>query len=129
MSIVDFFSTLPIRLFTMIHGKKVGNDHLGNQYYTGGKRTADGRPRRWVIFEGAAEATSVPAEWHGWLHYQTDLFPRVDGGPYRTSYQAPHQPNLTGTEHAYRPSGHSKTAGGGNRAESDADYDPWTPPA
>jgi len=129
MSIIDFFSTLPIRIFTMLHGKKVGQDHLGNKYYTGGRRTADARPRRWVIFDGEAEATSVPAEWHGWLHYQTDNFPRVDEGPYRRLYQKSHQPNLTGTPAAYRPSGHSKSESGGKRAESDADYDPWTPPA
>jgi NADH:ubiquinone oxidoreductase subunit len=127
MALFDWFSTLPIRLFTLLHGKKVGEDHLGNRYYTGGRRTADGRPRRWVLFNGAAEATNVPAEWHGWLHYQTNVFPQVNDGSYRRAYQQPHQPNLTGTENAYRPPGH--TARGGNRAESDADYEAWTPPA
>ena len=31
-----------------------------------------GRPRRWVTYTDFAEASKVPAGWHGWLHYTVD---------------------------------------------------------
>ena len=30
------------------------------------------RRKRWVIYNGVVEASRVPADWHGWLHYTND---------------------------------------------------------
>ncbi len=49
----------------------VGEDAYGNRYYEA-KKIIDGdadRRRRWVAYRGYAEASKVPAEWHGWLHH------------------------------------------------------------
>jgi len=53
--------TLGTQLWTARNGVKVGEDDQGNTYY----ETRDGK-RRWVIYNGEAEASRVAAEWHGW---------------------------------------------------------------
>ena len=53
-----------------LRGKtRMGEDALGNVYYEGGKDTA-GNPRRWVIYQGATDASRVPPAWFSWLHHQ-----------------------------------------------------------
>ena len=90
------------RLFTWMRGEHVGSDAQGNKYYQD-KRVIPGRRRkRWVMYNGVAEASRVPPEWHGWLHYTTDAIPAAGGAP-RKPWQKEHLPNLTGTDLAYRP--------------------------
>ena len=48
--------------------EQVGTDAQGNRYYRGKKPGPLGNERRWVIYNGANDASRVPAEWHGWLH-------------------------------------------------------------
>src|SRR5262249_10244133 len=63
-----------------------------------------GYDRRWVIYKGLAEASLVPPSWHGWLHHIVDTPPTQENAiTYR--WEKPHEPNLTGTPDAYRPSG------------------------
>ncbi len=112
-------------LYTWLRGERVGTDIFGNRYYRDPGRPRWRRERRWVIYRGAAEATSVPAEWHGWLHHTTDHTP-LPGGAAKRPWQREHQPNLTGTDAAYRPPGH--VLKGGRRARSTGDYQPWQPP-
>ena len=67
--------TLNTRWHTARNGELVGQDEFGNSYYqTKGARVdpALGYVRRWVIYKGYAEASKVPAEWHGWLHHTFD---------------------------------------------------------
>lgn len=117
--------TIGTLIYTRLFGEKVGSDHLGNVYYQGKKAPEVGtRRKRWVIYAGEAEASSVPPEFHAWLHYTTDAWPQNAGTPH-TSWQKPHQPNLTGSTEAYRPPGH--TLEGGHRAKGTGDYEPWTP--
>ncbi len=87
----------------MIHGKPVGTDSFGNQYYRGKARKGLQKERRWVMYKGKPEASAVPPEWHGWLHYQTDTIP-ADENSHRKHWQKPHQPNKTGTAERYLPS-------------------------
>ena len=69
------------------------------------KKTIAGlRRKRWVMYNGEPEASRVPADWHGWLHYTTDT-PPPQGGVPRKAWQKEHLPNLTGTPLAYRPPG------------------------
>ena len=63
--------TFGTRLFTSRKGVKVGEDEQGNVYYQ-----EKGGRRRWVIYKnGPIEASRVPADWHGWLHYTMDDIP------------------------------------------------------
>ncbi len=118
-------SPVQISFFTMFSGgTKVGTDALGNTYYRVKARPGYKRERRWVMYKGASEASSVPPEWHGWLHHQTDEVPGEHS--FRRPWQKPHQPNMTGTTGAYRPPGH--VLEGGQRDKATGDYEAWRPP-
>ncbi len=107
-------------------GKSIGTDPLGNKYYEGKPRQGYKNPRRWVIYKTTPEASNVPPEWHGWLHHQTNEVPDNDNQSFRREWQKPHQPNLTGTNQAYRPPGHILE--GGRRDKATGDYEAWSPP-
>jgi len=115
-------ATIGTLIFSKLNGTRMGEDALGNVYFEGGV-TTDGRPRRWVIYSGANDASRVPAIWHGWLHHSTDLTP--DRQPQPRSWQKAALPNLTGTDAAYRPSGALEK--GGVRAAATGDYEAWSP--
>lgn len=107
-----------------LRGKtRVGEDHLGNVYYEGGRDTA-GNPRRWVIYVGSNEATRVPPPWFAWLRHQVDAVPDKSLPPVKP-WQKPAVPNMTGTALAYRPAGAMEK--GGRRAAATGDYEAWTP--
>jgi NADH:ubiquinone oxidoreductase subunit len=58
--------TLNTRFHTWRNGELVGKDEFGNLYYqTKGAKMdpALGYVRRWVIFNGVSEASSVPTGW------------------------------------------------------------------
>jgi NADH:ubiquinone oxidoreductase subunit len=109
------------RIFTLLHGRKVGHDGIGNVYYESRRSLRNGHLRRWVAYSGIPEATSVPPEWHAWLHYTTDAPLQAAARP----WIQPHLPNLTGTAASYRPPGHDYE--GGHRARATGDYESWTP--
>ena len=112
-------STLGTWIYTKRNGRLVGEDVLGNAYY----QTADGK-RRWVIYKAVAEATLVPAEWHGWLHHTVSEPPTV-APPKVKPWETEHAPNLTGTPFAYRPAG--SLLASGNRPHATGDYQAWRP--
>src|SRR6476620_12358302 len=119
--------TFVTQLWTWRLGELVCTDEQGNRYYRTIGRKIDptlGFERRWVIYNGYAEASRVPPDWHGWLHHT------VDGAPTEESYtprewEKPHIPNLTGTPAAYRPAG--STLARGRRPAATGDYQAWTP--
>ena len=106
-------------------GDYVGEDQYGNQYYRGDPKPGRPRERRWVSYKGVAEASSIPPEWHGWMHHQTDIIPSEDAMSYRKTWQKPHVANTTSTDQAYYPDGHILR--GGKRAKVSSDYEAWTP--
>ena len=110
---------------TWRRGKFVGQDLNGNRYYRGQPVGSNRYERRWVMYPGQPEASSVPPEWHGWLHHQMKDPPQAEN-PLRRSWQRPPQANMTGTDLAYRPPGHTLAAGYRDRATGD--YESWTPP-
>lgn len=115
-------ATLSTRLYTKKHGRFIGEDGYGNSYYEDKNGVGPaGRPRRWVIFKGEAEASKVPPEWHGWLHYIQDDPPSAGYQP--KPWQKPHTENKTGTPEAYRPPG-SILKPGRSKAQQ-PDYEPW----
>ncbi len=111
--------TLGMRVKTWLKGHYVGSDDAGNRYYVDKKTD-----RRWVLYNGPAEASAIPAGWHGWMHH------RVDTPPSEEHYQARvwekgHKQNLTGTAGAYRPEGSLLSKG--ERPRVSGDYDAWSP--
>lgn len=108
------------------HGEQVGTDAQGNRYFRAKKKSANGRERRWVIYEGSNDASRVPPEWHGWLHGSFDGIPESNLPPARV-WEADYSPNATGTATAYRPQGALER--GGVRARATGDYEAWSPDA
>lgn len=117
--------TIGTRLFTWLRGTQVGDDRQGNRYYRERRTPAGRRQKRWVIYNGVAEATRVPPEWHGWLHHTVDTPPPRGGLETQKPWQIEHQANRSGTTEAYRPAG--STLAGGGRAAAGADYEAWKP--
>jgi len=118
-------ATLGTKLFTFFRGKYVGRDEFGNMYYQERKPAKDGSCKRWVIYNGRAEPSKVPAHWHGWLHYTSDHIPIEGEQVKRFDWQKDHIPNATGTVYRYLPQGHMSK--GGKRAANAADYVAWKP--
>ena len=100
----------------------VGTDDYGNRYFEDRKVSVEGRKRRYVIYDGLAEPSKVPPEWHGWLHRTFDNAPGNDPLP-RKSWEKPHQENLTGTALAYAPAGSIRQGAPAERR----DYEAWSP--
>ncbi len=109
--------TLNTQFFTARHGVKVGQDEAGNIYY----RTKDGL-RRWVIYNGEAEASRVGPDWHGWLHHTYDE-PPTEAPLKHRAWEKPHLENMTGTAAAYAPPGSIRLGEPAARR----DYDAWQP--
>lgn len=75
----------------------VGEDQSGNKYWEKYKNVQAGR-ERWVEYKDSYNynASSVPPEWHGWLHYISDYTPdQLEA--LKPSYLKPHRPNMTGS--------------------------------
>ncbi len=111
--------TLGTRFYTWRKGKFVGSDEAGNKYYRDPKTD-----RRWVIYNGYAEASRVPPGWYGWIRHITDIPPSEETYAAR-EWQKPHLPNLTGTPEAYRPPG--SLLNPRPRPAVSGDYEPWRP--
>ena len=117
--------TFGTQLWTWRFGELVGEDEQGNRYYRTKGRKIDpalGFERRWVVYNGYAEATRVPPSWHGWLHHTVDVAPTEETYKPR-EWEKPHVPNMTGTPAssprarrwpAAAPQGHRR-------------YQPWAP--
>ncbi len=88
-------ATLGIRFTIARRGVFVGEDDYGNRYYEArdASDSYDDHRRRWVIYRGYAEASKVPAEWHGWLHYTFDDSPATTPLKRRAPAQ-PHRHDL-----------------------------------
>lgn len=108
--------TLGTRIFTWRNGERVGEDESGNVYY----KSAEGK--RWVIYNGEAEASAIPAGWHGWMHYRTDIAPSEEDYKQR-EWEVAHRANPTGSAGAYRP----RSAANDTSTTGDGDYQAWTP--
>ena len=108
--------TLGTRFQIWRKGEFVGSDEFGNRYYR-----MRGSNRRWVAYNGAAEPSTIPPGWHGWMHGRTDEPP----GDYQPrEWQKPHQPNLTGTP---RRIGRRDPSLGRPRTPGEPDYEAWQP--
>lgn len=111
-------------LYTWFKGELVGMDTFANRYFRSKGAKLNNRERRWVLYKGDNDASSVPPEWHAWLHH-TCAAPLTEKAVVARSWQKEHQPNMTGTAASYLPSGHQYR--GGQRARATGDYHPWSP--
>ncbi|WP_298970923.1 NADH:ubiquinone oxidoreductase subunit NDUFA12 [uncultured Roseobacter sp.] len=109
--------TLNTQLWTWRNGVKVGEDSQGNVFYENKDKS-----RRWVIYNGEAEASRIDPDWHGWLHHTWDAAP-TDAPLSHKSWEKPHQENLTGTALAYAPKGSIRRSDPAPRS----DYEAWSP--
>lgn len=116
-------ATIGTSWYSLRKGKSVGEDAFGNKYYEL-RNPRNGERRRWVIYNGANDASRVPPEWHGWLHHSYDEVPESHLPPARI-WEQEYLPNQTGTANAYRPAGALES--GGVRASATGDYEPWNP--
>lgn len=112
-------ATWGTRLSIWRTGDYVGSDEAGNRYYHDTKAN-----RRYVTYNGDADASKIGPGWHGWMHFRTDILPTQAKYAPR-QWEQPHQPNLTGTAAAYRPDG--SLLNKGERPRVTGDYDAWSP--
>ncbi|MEM9221556.1 MAG: NADH:ubiquinone oxidoreductase subunit NDUFA12 [Pseudomonadota bacterium] len=119
-------TTLGTSFTTWLRGEAVGEDEFGNRYF----RTKDGKidpalghDRRWVIYHGVTDPTSIPPGWYRWIHHLSDEIP--DGSYVPREWQEPHRPNPTGTAAAHRPQGSILRPD--PQAGIAKGYDAWTP--
>ena len=56
-------------IYTFFTGKFAGKDQFGNKYYFNSKG------KRWVIYNNKVESSTIPAEWHMWIHFLKDKKP------------------------------------------------------
>jgi NADH:ubiquinone oxidoreductase subunit len=119
-------ATIGIRWTIAKGGVFIGEDDHGNKYYEAKTNhdSYDQHKRRWVIYQGYAEGSKVPAEWHGWLHYTFDEPPTVEPLK-RRAWEKDHLPNLSGTVDAWRPQGSISREG--ERPRAVGDYQAWKP--
>lgn len=112
------------------NARLVGTDEQGNRYFEEKDPSLPGsdgkRRRRWVVYHGVAEASRVPADWHGWLHHTFEEAPTVTPLT-RREWEKDHLPNMTGTPLAYHPKGSLSRADG--PADVNDDYEAWDPNA
>lgn len=126
-NVLGALSPVHIWFVTLMTGaKKIGQDSQGNKYYQTKARKGYNHPRRWVVYNGVAEPSRVPPEWHGWLHYQTDEVPADSKASFRRDWQKAPKANMSGTPEAYHPPGHILS--GGQRDAATGDYEAWVPP-
>ncbi|MBL4597279.1 MAG: NADH:ubiquinone oxidoreductase subunit NDUFA12 [Robiginitomaculum sp.] len=112
-------------LVTLLRGYVfVAQDDCGNRYFEEKRASFNGRKRRFVVYKGYADASRVPAEWHGWLHH-TFEHPPSEEPLFRQEWEKDHQPNLTGTIWAWRRKG--SLASPGERDAATGDYEAWDP--
>ena len=84
-------ASLGTSLYSWRHGRKVGEDSLGNVYMEAKKGD-----RRWVMYKGSNDVSRVPPEWYAWLTRQIDAVPDEALPPPPKFLKTP-APNLTGT--------------------------------
>lgn len=112
---------LIVKILTKLSCKHIGTDQFGNKYYITRRKDHEGKYKRSVLYNGKVEPSKVPALWHSWLHYTSNEIP-IDNHKY--VWEKIHLPNLTGTKHAYKPSGHPLS---NNKDDLTQYYKPWKP--
>ena len=118
--------TLNTRFYTWRKGEYVGADEFGNKYYRAKSALPESiKERRWVIYNGYSEASTIPPGWHGWMHHRDRraaepgrLSSRASGRS-RTFRIRPARPTPIGPR--------ARSSSGSTPAPRAADYSAWRP--
>jgi len=111
-------------------GRLVGKDKFGNQYFE--DKTAPMLRDRWVVFATKdADPTTVPGEWHQWLHRIGDAPPESVAAE-RKFFQVSHTPNTTGVvftepDRTYTPHNFLLNKNFGTNYTADPLIEEWQP--
>ena len=90
---VRAFLSEKLNFFIKNRARCVHKDSVGNSYYS---QVIGGKERRWVVYGGKADPSTIPAGCHIWLHYTGDeILPE--------NCKTSRVPNPTGTSRAYHP--------------------------
>jgi len=83
-------------------GTLVGEDKYGNKYYESNEEIW--ARKRWVIYpkSSSGNASSIPAEWHSWLHGTIENPLKKEDIPDYPWLPTTFSENFTGTEKAYK---------------------------
>ncbi|XP_034935024.1 probable NADH dehydrogenase [ubiquinone] 1 alpha subcomplex subunit 12 [Chelonus insularis] len=94
------FRTDDLKWGNLVGVDKYGNRYYENNFYIWGQN-------RWVIYADHVgmnyDGSQVSPEWHGWLHYRTDLLPFNDPSRPNYKWMIDHKENMSGTKEAYMP--------------------------
>ena len=101
--------------------KFVGSDMYGNRYYINEKTE-----QRLCIYNGIAEPSKIPPEWHVWMHHSSDA-PITHDDSSSLSWRIGHIPNTTGTKFAYKPKGSVALAIESGEFKLEKNYTSWSP--
>ena len=102
--------TVSTKIYTYFSGTLIGEDSLGNKYYT----TSD-KCRRWVVYQKDNYASEVAIEWHGWLHWTTNSI------PIKSNSKSPEKGRV------YSENNLGRKGRSSNSSEHHSDYQAWDP--
>ncbi|KAG7674450.1 hypothetical protein Ndes2437B_g00715 [Nannochloris sp. 'desiccata'] len=107
-------------------GQLIGVDSNGNKYYE--KKDAQVGRNRWVVYAGGQDwinqnSSTVPPEWHGWLHFISDENPANADIP-KPMYALAAESHPTMTPGRYMPKGSWENP----HRRSWKKVEAWTPP-
>ena len=85
-------------LYSLLNGKKVGEDHQGNRFYIHKKN----KNKRWVLYKKQIDPTHLEVEWQIWLT-ETDKDKEIIMNKPSFKWQKNKKANLTGTLDSYHP--------------------------
>ena len=89
-------------LYSLIKGKKVGQDSQGNKFFVHKKN----KNKRWVLYEKQIDPTSLEVKWQIWLTENNRDNEIIINNP-NFKWQKNKKSNLTGTLDSYHPGSRS----------------------
>ena len=85
-------------LYSLLSGKKVGEDNQGNKFYIHKKNNK----KRWVLYKKKIDPTNLEVKWQIWLT-ETDKDKEIIINKPSFKWQKSKKANLTGTIGSYHP--------------------------
>ena len=89
-------------LYSLLNGKKVGEDNYGNRFYIHKKN----KKKRWVLYKKQIDPTSLEVEWQIWLT-KTNQNREIKINKQSFKWQKNKKANLTGSRDSYHPANNS----------------------
>ena len=91
-------NSIGILLYSLLYGRKIGEDKLGNKFFTHKKKS----DKRWVLYKKVVDPTVLDVKWQIWLtnrNISKDSLEEISN----FSWQKEKKANLTGTSSSYHP--------------------------